>query len=223
MYRSVLVQNKHSWQMVSITQVFEKFASKSVHFYKLISIYYRSIIRREIALAGISSADHVLFIGGGPCPCSAIMIHEITGARVTVVDYDVECINCSHKLICMLGYEKSIQIICKHGCEMESFESSPYTIVLMAAQVDPVDEVFSHIKTKCSNGTKILIRLPKNKLKNRYHSAVHRDLFEKFPRTLHASINNLESTSLYVKTDKTLEMDRPSSPDHQLNCLGEAI
>ena len=222
MQRSMTDKEKVSWQMVSMTKLVEKMASKSVHLCKTINLYYRSIIRREIALADIRSTDHVLFIGGGPCPCSAILIHEMTGARVTVIDYDISCINCSHNLINKLGYSESIRSICKNGSEIESLQSMPYTVILVAAQVDTLDKVFNRIRNKSLHGTKILVRIPKQKLKKHYYGA-HKMILKNIPRTLHTAINNLESTCLYVKSAKTHEMDYPAASDRFFVYSGEAI
>ena len=187
----------------SLTQFIEQLACKSRLLYKLCRLYYQGIIKREIALADISSADHVLFIGGGPCPFSAIMIHQMTGARVTVIDHDHDCVLAARKLVSRMGYDEQISLYCKNGCELPEYESIQYTIIHMAAQLSPLEHVFNHIKKHSQSGTKILVRLPKESIKQLYcHTKC--SLFMRCPRTLHSTMNNLESTALYVNTKKTL-------------------
>ena len=66
--------------IVRITQQIEYWAAANPLVYQLAALYYKDIIRREITLAQIGPSDHVLCIGGGPCPFSAILLHQFTGA-----------------------------------------------------------------------------------------------------------------------------------------------
>lgn len=181
-----------------LTRFIEYIASRFHLFYKIASLYYRSIIQREIALADIDSSDHVLFVGGGPCPFSAVLLHQQTGARVTVIDYDTSCISCSRLLVQKLGCDDHIKVLQKNGCDLCKEITREYSVVHIAAQVNPLEQVLARIQQYSMNGTRILIRLPRNK-KDRLHNVLRDMKSARCLRTLHSSVKNLDSTALYVK------------------------
>jgi len=78
--------------ITSLTQKVEWLANQSRLFYHCIALYYKNIIKREVRLANITPNDNILCIGGGPCPYTAIMLHQLTGAKVTVIDNNKHCV-----------------------------------------------------------------------------------------------------------------------------------
>ena len=182
--------------MLHITKILERFAAKHPFIYRMISLYYKRLVKEEIALANIQSTDRVLCIGGGPCPFSGILLHEYTGAHVTIIDNDVRCVRISRELIRKLGYADSIDILYSDGNDISPED---YNVIHMAVQVSPMEQVFCHLKQGCRFGSKILVRLPKQRLTN-FYSISDRSVFHACCGRVVHNWRNIDSTALFIKS-----------------------
>lgn len=77
---------------------------------------YADLTRLEVhALAGAGKAPdrtrHVCFVGGGPLPLSALMLHRELGARVTVVDRDDDAVDLSRRLLARLLPDGAVRVL----------------------------------------------------------------------------------------------------------------
>jgi tRNA A58 N-methylase Trm61 len=169
-----------------LTQLLEACCTRVGLLYSLSCIYYRNIIEKEITLASITADDHILCIGGGMCPFSAIMLHEMTGAQVSVIDKDSACIPAAKNMIDRFGYGDKVNVMCCEGAQME-FEN--YSVVHFALQVSPVMTVFKQAEKNVAPGTRLLVRRPKKSKMLCY-----------CPYITH-SARNIGRTLLYVKQD----------------------
>ena len=125
--------------IANTTRIIEGMARKNCIIYKTILLYYKRLVKDEVELADIKSSDKVLCIGGGQCPFSGILLHEYTGAKVTIVDCDDYCVQVSRELIQILGYERDIDILHMDGKEVPLQD---YDVIHTAVQVKPMDQVF---------------------------------------------------------------------------------
>ncbi|WP_048815463.1 class I SAM-dependent methyltransferase [Methanosalsum zhilinae] len=121
-------------------------------------MYYKRLVAKEIAIATISQNDHILCIGGGPFPCTAIEIAEQTGAQVTVVDNDPEAVEISRKVVSRLHLNNRIQVIQADG---ENVSAHRYSLVHIALQVYPKEKVLANICHRITPHTRILMRRTK--------------------------------------------------------------
>lgn len=176
------------------TKLLEKFAAKNVIIYRALSLYYKKLVKKEASLANINSSDNVLCIGGGPCPFSGILLHEYTGAHVTIIDKDESCVHIAKGLVKNLGYTDKITILHSDGNDISPQD---YTIIHMAVQVNPIEQVFSNLKQGCSLGAKILVRLPKEALTN-FYSLNDRDIFMSNNKRTYHRWRNIGSTALFI-------------------------
>jgi protein-L-isoaspartate O-methyltransferase len=182
--------------ILNATRIVELLAAKYFSIYRVISLYYKKLVKKEVDLADIKPTDRVLCIGGGPCPISGILLHEYTGARVTIIDRDEACVQASAELVRKLGYDGVIEIF--HG-DAKDFSPEKYTVIHMAAQVCPLDQVFCNLKNGCRFGAKILVRLPKKKLE-KFYFIKDRSVFKSCcGRAVHRW-RNVGSTALFVKS-----------------------
>lgn len=178
----------------SATKSLEKLAARSTIIYRAMSLYYKELVKDEVSLANINSMDNVLCIGGGPCPFSGILLHEYTGAHVTIIDNDYSCVSIAKDLIQKLGYSDYITVL-----HMEGGDISPedYNVIHMAVQINPIEKVFTLLKQGCSLGSKILVRLPKKTLTN-FYSINDLEVFEDSSKKTYHSWRNVDSTALFV-------------------------
>lgn len=181
--------------ITSLTQKIEWFANQSRLFYHIIALYYKSIIRREVRLAKIAPNDNILCIGGGPCPYTAIMMHQLTGAPVTVIDNNHACVMQSADLIKRLRLENSIRIICGEG---EAINCKGFTVIHLALQISTKEKVLKKLFERAENGVKILVRMPKECLGGLYCGMEAR-AFSCCTCVGHNFFTNVDNTALYIK------------------------
>jgi len=189
--------------ITGLTQKIERQASESRLVFGLASQYYRDVIEKEIVLARITEHDHILCIGGGVCPFSAILFHQSTGAKVTVIDSDETCIPKAQQVIDRLGLGGHIRVFCQDGGSAE-LSFAEYSIVHFALQVSPMERVFSHAEKHAVPGTRLLVRMPKNHLSNLY-SPLSACMMARCPYVAHKKARNIDSTLLYIKREQSHE------------------
>ena len=188
--------------ITGITQRIECRAAKSRAVYWLASQYYRNVIQNEIELAGITKNDHILCIGGGICPFSAILFHQATGAKVTVIDNNVSCIPQARRVIERLGLGGHVRVFCQDGGSSE-LPLSEYSVVHFALQVSPMERVFSRVEKQAAHGTRLLVRRPKSRLCGLY-GCLPGFALACCPHITHKA-RNIGSTLLYVKGERLHE------------------
>ena len=183
--------------ITTITQKIEYMAARNSFVYEIVALYYKDIVKKEAELADIRENDRVLCIGGGACPFSAIMLHRLTRAKITVIDNNLNCVLVSRHAISQMGYSNSIEILYDDGCTIDPYKSS---VVHLALQVCPLEQVFQTVKDRVAPGTRILVRKPKESIKELY-SDMNIGMFQGCKRITHKYLCNLGETILYQKRE----------------------
>jgi len=184
-------------RITKFTQKIEYLAAEKSIIYHIASRYYKDVIKNEISLANITKDDKILCIGGGFCPFSAILLHQTTGAKVTVIDNNSVCIPKAREVVERLGLIESIHLECTEGC-CKDLSVSQFTIVHFALQITPIEYVFAEVEKKVRPGTKMLIRRPKGNL-NKMYCKLSQKLLACCRYINHNKPCNIGSTYLYVK------------------------
>ncbi|HHW06811.1 MAG TPA: hypothetical protein GXX34_04660 [Clostridia bacterium] len=190
-------------QLTGFTRTIEDWAVHNSLMYKLGYLYYRAVVQKEAALAGIRAEDKVLCIGGGPCPFTGIIIHQLTRAPVTIIDQDPASVDRACRIVHRLGLESGVQVRCQNGRDVDVRE---FSVIHLAMQVAPFREVFQKVRENCRAEARILVRLPKVSLKCLYGDP---DLsyFRGCRQIKHGRSRNIGSTALYVKAGKGYVQD----------------
>lgn len=116
---------------------------------------FSTLVANEIDLAAITADDKVLFIGSGPIPISAILIHELSGAFVDCVERYKPSADLSLEVIHTLGYSDSIHVVNKEGVDIDY---SQYSVILIALLAKPKDELLKSIWSQVSIGARVICR-----------------------------------------------------------------
>jgi len=182
-------------KLTKITQKFEAIAAKTKLGYWLATRYYKDIVRKEIKLANITRRDNILCIGGGMCPSTAILLHQATGAQVTVIDNCKHCVPKAREVIKKLGLSKHIRVVYKDG---ETMDIGGYTVVHFALQVSPLQQVFTQVEKRATPGTRLLMRRPKNGL-GKLYCPMCATICKLCNGTTHKKGSNVGRTLLFVK------------------------
>lgn len=181
--------------ITNLTRKIENYSLKTGFVYSLACKYYHSVIEKEIALANITANDHILCIGGGICPFSAILFHQTTGARVTVIDNNSKCVKKAQQVIDKLGINEKVHVYHQDG-NSQNIMFADYTVIHFALQVCPMEHVFFNVERQAVDGTRLLVRRPKKQLDNMY---CHINCLS--PCNPHAAhrARNIGSTIMYTK------------------------
>jgi len=189
--------------ITNLTYKIENEAAKTGLVYKFACGYYRDVIQKEIVLANITEKDHILCIGGGICPFSAILFHQLTGAKVTVIDNNEACIPKAKQAIKRLGISEYVQVRHQDGGD-KALLFTAYSVIHLALQVNPIEQVFRTVEAQILSGTKILVRRPKEHLGELYDQLPN-DLLASCPYTEHKS-RNIGQTVLYTKPIESTQL-----------------
>jgi D-arabinose 1-dehydrogenase-like Zn-dependent alcohol dehydrogenase len=181
--------------ITKFTHKIENQAVKTGFVYRLACKYYQSVINKEVELANITKEDHILCIGGGICPFSAILFHQLTGAKVTVIDNNEKCVPKAKKVIERLGIGEKVRVLHQDG---NSIKLTDYTVIHFALQVFPMEQVFLSVTKKARAGTKLLVRRPKKQLSALYNKLTD-GLTDCCCCATHKA-RNIGSTLLYTKS-----------------------
>lgn len=141
-------------------------------------IYYRYIIslKNEIKLAKINSKDKVLFVGSGPFPITAILIHELTHSQVDCVEINKNSAKLSKKVIDHLNHSDSINIINKDAL---TIDYSDYTVIVIAILAKPQDKLLESIWKQISPGSRIIYRTA-NLIRQAFYEKTKANILKKY-------------------------------------------
>ena len=181
----------------NLTRKIEDWATRVVLVFNIARSYYREVVHNEIVLADISCDDNILCIGGGICPFTAILFHQSTGARVTVIDNNSCCVDKAQQLIVKLGLDDAVRVVCEDGGSC-GLDLASFSIVHFALQVSPMDCVFPYVESQVAPSTKLLVRQSKKHLRKLYNQ-LPSQLLSSCPVTTHKKARNIGSTLMYIK------------------------
>ncbi len=124
---------------------------------KIYSAPYRWVVHREARMAEISGEDRVLSLGCGAIPFSAIFLKEYSGAPVWALDIDGQALQKAGQLLERNGI-KGITLLRGNGAEIDL---SPFTVILVALQVEPKKEVLQNFFAGAPVGARLIMRSPR--------------------------------------------------------------
>ena len=179
------------FKFVNPTQSIELMTLRFPLLRKMIFFYYKPIVSREISLGKIQKEDHVLCIGGGPFPCTALLIHHFTGATVTVIDNNNSCCNASKGLLKVLKLDHKVKVKCMEGMDVSA---EAFDVIHLASQIMPKEKIFNKLRESSRKGGKILVRIPKKSLSNGYDNFTYSE----------ENLSHFESQPFYSNIKKTL-------------------
>src|SRR5436305_3577187 len=138
-------------------------------------LYHRfdSLVRRELALASVPRPRRTLFIGSGPLPLSALLIHLQTGGMVDCVARNASDIAISRQVLEKCGFSHSVRILC--GLD-EDHEVCGYDLVLIGLLVQPKKNLLKILLKRCQKECRILCRTSLGLRQLVYQPTADRDL-----------------------------------------------
>jgi precorrin-6B methylase 2 len=106
-------------------------------------------------MAELRGGDHVVMIGSGPFPITAILLYTEFGIRVTAVDCDHGAVEISRQVIKQLGLERGISVELGQG---QSFVPSDFSSVIVALLAHPKELILQNIFANYRHRSKVICR-----------------------------------------------------------------
>ena len=134
---------------------------------------FDALIRSEIALLEGALPQRILFIGSGPLPISAILMHLQTGLPVDCVALDASVVPVSRQVVENCGFGSLVRI---QGSADADYDVSGYDLVVVGLLARRKKAVLTKLRKRCRPGCEILCRTSHGLRQLIYESASDRDL-----------------------------------------------
>ena len=122
----------------SLSQFFERLAVRFAAVARIyFNVFYKSMLAKEVTLAGLKPGARVLHIGGGAYPFTALYLAG-NGYRVDACDCNSTAVEISRNLVKKNGFEDLITIVHDNGCRVDS---SDYDAVWISLNICPKERV----------------------------------------------------------------------------------
>jgi precorrin-6B methylase 2 len=157
-----------------------------------------TLLTNEISLASITNMDKVLFIGSGPIPITAILMHELCGAKVDCGERYKPSADLSEKVLAKLNYTDFIHVINKDGVDTDY---SQYSVILVALLAKPKSELLKTIWKQAPSGTRIICRTS-DLVRQAFYETTQENLFRSYTivKKLFATGDQTISSILLIKS-----------------------
>lgn len=126
---------------------------------------YRSVVRREIDLGGITESDRVLNIGCGGVPFTSLLLVQMAGVRVTAVDRDPDAAERARELVARMGLSDMIDVRIGDGCEVSAW---PFSAAVVALQAEPKADILKNLFRSGREGLRVIFREPRGPFETDY-------------------------------------------------------
>jgi hypothetical protein len=139
----------------SLSQIAERFAAHLNLFARLYSyLFYKKMLCREVALAGLEPGSSVLHIGGGAYPYTAVFLAR-KGYRVNACDCNIMAINIAKGIVQRSGYADKITITHENGCFVDC---SGYDAIWVSLNICPKKRIIEHSWVSLKKGGILVYR-----------------------------------------------------------------
>ncbi len=152
------VQNKKTTEkspFFSLSQLFERLAVRFTAVARIyFNIFYKSMLAKEVALAGLKPGAKILHIGGGAYPFTALYLAR-HGFRVDACDCNSTAVEISKNLVKKNGFEDLITIVHENGCRVDC---SGYDAVWVSLNICPKERVLEQSWESLGQGGLLVYR-----------------------------------------------------------------
>jgi hypothetical protein len=115
---------------------------------------FSHLITKELNLVNYDF-NRLLFIGSGPFPITAILLHHFTGKRIDCLEKFSQSAEISRAVLKKLGLEEKVIV---HEGDGGSFDTKEYDVVLNALLAKPKWQIMKNIRRNGNPNCKVLCR-----------------------------------------------------------------
>ncbi len=180
----------------------EKKSANNKILVSLYANYYRKVISNEIKLASITAKDHVLNVGCGAIPFTAILTAKMTGARVWAIDCDKAAVKIARLCVAKQQLDHLITVMHLNGIDAIPFN---FDVAIVALQAKPKKEIMENLLERSSAQNRLVFRRPRSKIAHLYDMLPSRPHFS---NSINQEMATFDRSVLYVST-AILQVCRP--------------
>ncbi len=148
-----------------ITSSWEKLASRSPALTELYSLPYRTVVQREIALAGISRGETILHVGCGAVPFTAIHAVRLAGVRAVALDCDPDAVRAARACTGRLDLNQTIEVILSNAAVDVPGD---FDAAIVALQAEPKEQILRNLLTAGPPDVRVVFRAPSPHFSRQY-------------------------------------------------------
>jgi nicotianamine synthase len=121
---------------------------------RLTALEWRAIAKRR------PGASHIVFLGAGPLPATALILAKRYGCFVTLVDYSAQAVVLARRLVHALGLSAQIDVIHAHAETFTDFANVDvvYVAALVGRTFGIEERLYTHLAQHVSPSTLLLAR-----------------------------------------------------------------
>lgn len=134
---------------------------------------FDALVRREIGLVEGARPRKMLFIGSGPLPISAIVMHLQTGMPVDCVALDPSVVPVSRQVVENCGFGSLVRV---QGSADTDYDVSDYDLVVVELLARRKKAILTKLRKRCRPGCEVLCRTSYGLRQLIYEPASERDL-----------------------------------------------
>lgn len=139
----------------SLSQKLENYVLRFLPLAYLYSLlFYRNMLKRELAMAGLKPGSRVVHIGCGPYPFTAIYLAQ-RGYRVDACDCNNKAVESAKKMVQERGVTGEIEFKCTNGTMIDC---SGYDAVWISLNIDPKEVVIRKCLHSLQEGSLLVYR-----------------------------------------------------------------
>ena len=114
---------------------------------------YCGLVQAELDAMPVQDEDsHIVFVGAGPLPLSAIIMQLQTGARITCVDIDPDACDRARRLIERLDLQRKMEVVCASGTDYDYRECDAVILAALVPEKEAVLDKIAHENNNCVIG-----------------------------------------------------------------------
>ncbi len=116
---------------------------------------FAALVRSELALISNSRPRRILFVGSGPLPLSAVLIHRLTGSAMDCVGRDAHSAAVSRQVLEQCAIHGAVRVL----CEMQAgYPVSEYDLVFIDLHAKPRKAILRTLRKRGRPGCQVLCR-----------------------------------------------------------------
>ena len=118
--------------------------------------FYRDVVEREESMAELPQQAHVLHIGAGRYPFTALILAR-KGHKVMGIDHDADAVESARRIVRAEGLDSCVKILHRDGTDVDCRD---YDAVWVSFHVHPRDVILERCSQTLSEGSTLIARIP---------------------------------------------------------------
>jgi L-amino acid N-acyltransferase YncA len=200
-----LINNYCDWETEIETEYAELLGEGVENTYTAYRLYPRflRLLTKELQLVKDYQFSNILFIGSGPFPITAILLHVLTKQKIECLEKDETSASISRRALARLNLQDKVIV---HVGDGVTFDMSKYDLILNALLAKPKWEIVRNIRRSAKSTCLLLCRTSFGLRRLLYEETpLHAIKGHRMAVVQRAGFDDTISTWLLIRNEKTIE------------------